>query len=317
MKAMDPVITLNNEDTYQEFQYELDKAFESKNPTNELIEFYEEAGPDYAHWSPKYNMHFGYLKWGLNPFRREQMLEQMNREVLNRLKIENSQNTHILDAGCGMGASLRTVHQYLPKVFKTGISLVPWQIKSAKELTRDIQEKNHFEFLEMDFNRTPFAENSFNAAYAIEAACYGKGKDKREFVNEMWRVLKPGGRLVIADCFLKTDKNIRPRFLSNAYENLCKDWALTDMGVIGQVRNSLSEIGFTDIQCENISWKVAPSVMHVPLAVISFIFKNWIKGNHSLKNHSRNNLKASLNCIILGLSQHLFGYYLISAKKPG
>ena len=52
-----------------------------------LEQYYSEAGPDYAAWSKAFNMHFGFFRWGMNPFRREAMLEQMNREVLDRLRL--------------------------------------------------------------------------------------------------------------------------------------------------------------------------------------------------------------------------------------
>ena len=37
-------------------------------------------------------MHFGYYRAGMNPLRREAMLEQMNAEVLKRLKLEGIGN---------------------------------------------------------------------------------------------------------------------------------------------------------------------------------------------------------------------------------
>jgi len=40
---------------------------------------YAEAGPDYASWSAAFNMHFGFFRWGMNPFNREAMLEQDER----------------------------------------------------------------------------------------------------------------------------------------------------------------------------------------------------------------------------------------------
>ena len=42
--------------------------------------YYEEAGPDYAAWSPHFNMHFGFFRWGMNPLKREAMLEQIDRK---------------------------------------------------------------------------------------------------------------------------------------------------------------------------------------------------------------------------------------------
>jgi MPBQ/MSBQ methyltransferase len=47
-----------------------------------LEQYYSEAGPDYAAWSPEFNMHFGCYRAGANPLGRESMLEQMNVEVL-------------------------------------------------------------------------------------------------------------------------------------------------------------------------------------------------------------------------------------------
>src|SRR5215471_21808300 len=53
-----------------------------------LEQYYSEAGPDYAAWSREFNMHFGYYRVGRNPLCREVMLEQMNAEVLARLRPE-------------------------------------------------------------------------------------------------------------------------------------------------------------------------------------------------------------------------------------
>ncbi len=33
----------------------------------EIIEYYSEAGMDYEPWSRRFNMHFGYYRWGALP----------------------------------------------------------------------------------------------------------------------------------------------------------------------------------------------------------------------------------------------------------
>src|SRR5215813_15505592 len=79
--------------------------------------YYEEAGPDYAAWSPHFNMHFGFFRWGMNPFAREAMLEQMNKEIFGRLHLgreSNSSSSRVLDMGCGLGATLRSMARRLP-----------------------------------------------------------------------------------------------------------------------------------------------------------------------------------------------------------
>src|SRR5258707_5172815 len=79
-----------------------------------LEQYYREAGPDYAAWSREFNMHFGYYRTGINPLRRETMLEQMNAEVLSRLKVDAMPEPQLLDLGCGLGATLRSFARRLP-----------------------------------------------------------------------------------------------------------------------------------------------------------------------------------------------------------
>ena len=55
-----------------------------------IIEFYDEAGMDYEHWSSGLNMHLGFYRKGLRLYDREAMLEQMNFEVSSRLHIKSS-----------------------------------------------------------------------------------------------------------------------------------------------------------------------------------------------------------------------------------
>src|SRR5260370_187978 len=61
-----------------------------------LVRYYPEAGPDYASWSPNFNMHFGYWTWGVNPLNREAMLERANAEVARRLDLDGKP-LHIVD----------------------------------------------------------------------------------------------------------------------------------------------------------------------------------------------------------------------------
>lgn len=101
-----------------------------------LEQYYSEAGPDYAAWSAAFNMHFGYFRLGMNLFDREPMLEQMNLEVLDRLRMPPERRTRLADLGCGVGATMRSIAARLPLADLTGITLVPWQIERGEQLTR-------------------------------------------------------------------------------------------------------------------------------------------------------------------------------------
>lgn len=60
-------------------------------------------------------MHFGYYRAGANPLHRESMLEQMNAEVLARLHLDDIAEPRLLDLGCGLGATLRSIARRLPR----------------------------------------------------------------------------------------------------------------------------------------------------------------------------------------------------------
>src|SRR5580692_3700665 len=99
-----------------------------------LEQYYSEAGPDYAAWSREFNMHFGYYRRGANPLHRESMLEQMNREVLARLRVDCVREPKLLDLGCGLGATLRSFARRLPHACLVGLTRVPWQVEHTHAL---------------------------------------------------------------------------------------------------------------------------------------------------------------------------------------
>lgn len=103
----------------------------------------------------------------------------------------------ILDVGCGIGGTSR----YLANKLKdqgtqvTGITLSPKQVERATELAAE-RGLNNVEFKVMDALKMDFADNSFDLVWGCESGEHMP--DKKAYVEEMTRVLKPGGTLVIA-----------------------------------------------------------------------------------------------------------------------
>lgn len=281
---------------------------------DKVIAYYENAGPDYYAWSKNYNMHFGYFKKGMNPLNREAMLEMLNFQVLERLQIKKSTRATIADFGCGLGASVRFATRHFPNVKASGITIVPWQVAQATALCQQSPMASRIQIVEDDYTETRFASNSLDAVIAIESSCYAAGNNKADLLKEIHRVLKPGGRFVISDGFLKHGRPLN-KFLDAVYKTLCRSWALEELGNVREVERTLQWLGFRDIKVEDISLHVAPSVTHVPWTVFIFLVKQLFTGERKMSKERWNNLKSPLLTMILGSARRHFGYYLVSGTK--
>ena len=76
----------------------------------------------------------------------------------------------------------------------------------------------------------------------------------------------------------------------------------------------LYKLGFKNIAIEDISFRVAPSVLHVPFAISGFMLRKIFKGEE-LKRQSHQNLKGSLFALLSGVQMNNFGYYIITCTK--
>ncbi len=281
-----------------------------------IITYFEGAGLDYYYWDKAFNMHFGYFNWGMNPFNRPALLNQMNREVMNRLQLERYENPLALDLGCGLGTTSRYMAVANTESQFCGFTITPWQVEYGNQLTKEAGLDERVRLYESDFAHLPLGEESADAAFALESACYAKGDGKAEFVKELHRVLKPGCRFVIADGFRK-HANPLPVWLNKVYRKNMECWALADLADIQLLTSELKEAGFCNIQVEDASWRVAPSFAHIPFVTLRFCWDVWKRKESTKLDQSRkNNALAPALGMIMGLSRKHFGYYIISGEKP-
>ncbi|WP_271765375.1 methyltransferase domain-containing protein [Aquimarina algiphila] len=273
-----------------------------------IIRFYDEATEDYEFWSKDFNMHFGYyIPFKTSIFKRDTMLNEMNGQVFDRLQV-SKQNALIADLGCGIGGAMRYALRKYPLLRIIGVTVSPFQVSEGN---KRLQNMNGL-ILEENYTRTSFKTNSVNGAYAIESFCHS-GHSAAAF-KEAYRILKPGAKLVIADAFLKKDEEDLCVGSNYCYEQLCKGWSLEGLGSMDKIKLTLEQIGFKNIVIEDVSARVAPSVLHVPFAITGFMLKKLFR-KESLKPQSWKNLKGSLFALLSGLHMRSFGYYLITAEK--
>jgi len=280
-----------------------------------LEQYYSEAGPDYAAWSREFNMHFGYYRAGMNPLRRETMLEQMNAEVLARLQLDGIAEPQLLDLGCGLGATLRSFARRLPRAKLFGVTRVPWQVEQARALNEAAGYGQRVCLIEGDYEDTSLLpESSYDGVYALESGCHAHGADKGALLQQAYRVLRPGGHFVVADGFLAKG-TFASRLQQRIYRKLCECWVIEQLAQLHQFTARLKLVGFQLITVEHLQMRVAPSVLHVPWVTLRFLVTHVVCGQRAMTRARWNNVIAP---VLLPLVSAPIGpviYCMITATK--
>ncbi|WP_099239524.1 methyltransferase domain-containing protein [Synechococcus sp. BDU 130192] len=167
--------------------------------------------------------------------------------------------TKVLDVGCGIGGSSRILaRDYGFDV--TGITISPKQVERATQLTPPgISAK----FAVDDAMNLSFADGSFDVVWSVEAGPHMP--DKAIFAQELLRVLKPGGKLVVADWNQRDDRQIPLNWWEKpVMTQLLDQWAHPKFSSIEGFSELLEETGLVQDHVINADWSQAtlPSWLH-------------------------------------------------------
>ena len=282
-------------------------------PPVDIETYYTNVGMDYRAWSRNFNMHFGYYRWPANPMALEAMLEELSRQVFTRLDL--APGMRVLDLGCGLGAPARTL-TVEHAVAVTAVTIVDWQIAKARALSdaATADRRGRVEWVLGDFTGLDLPGSAYQAAFSIEASCHAPGASKEPFLRECARLLQPGARLVIADGFMKRSVGL-PRWYAALLGYMTRSWAVECFADLDAFCTALERCDFELLAAEDISWRIAPSVMHVPRVTLAFLARELLVRRSRLTKVRWAHVLACLIAPLIGVGRPYFGYYLITARK--
>jgi tocopherol O-methyltransferase len=235
---------------------------------NKIKEYYASTENSYIdswHMNQVHALHYGYYDAQVKSF--PQSLLRMNEVLMQTAQI--TADDIVLDAGCGVGGS----SIFLAKTIGckcTGITLSPTQIPHAQNFANAAGVNHLVDFKEMNYSKTSFPNENFTIVWGNESICYAD--DKNEFVKEAYRLLKPGGRLILGEGFVsKKENNNLP-----TVRKMLDGWQINYLDTPDDFIGFMKDAGFTTATCKDIT----PFVMHssrrlLGISILATLYGWW------------------------------------------
>jgi len=275
-----------------------------------IIEYYdttENAYKDSWDLGNSLAIHYGYHDESTKNF--PASLLRMNEVMMETAAVKSSD--HVLDAGCGIGgSSIFLVEKTGCSV--TGISLSERQVKKAGEIAEKKGMNGKIRFEVMNYGQTSFPDQSFDTVWGCESICYAD--DKEQFITEAFRLLKPGGRLVVADGFVTAFENNQHPIVRHWLEG----WQVNYLETMQRFKEFMAKAGFANISYRNISKNTIHSSRRLYriffLARLYLIWKTITFSNHATEMQKKNINACRYQ--YLGMKKKLWEYGIITGIKP-
>ncbi|MGH8497426.1 MAG: SAM-dependent methyltransferase [Methylococcales bacterium] len=233
------------------------RTLTTENLREDIVSYYDSCYWDYRFaWANARNLalHYGY--WDSDTRGHSDSLLKMNKVLAEQIGI--SESDYILDAGCGLGGSaIWLAENYNARVL--GITLSENQVEHAERFAKKRGVSEHVKFQSEDFCQTSFDDASFDVVWGLESVCYAVHKEA--FVKEAYRLLKKGGRLVIADGFAK-----RREFTDDEWKLIViclNGWSVPNLATPDEMKGYARDSGFTSIVYQDISNHTLRSAKHM------------------------------------------------------
>ena len=278
--------------------------------TKDIADYYDQTVNHYINWwklSEILAVHYGMWEDDTKTFK--QALQNINK---NLAKISDIQSTHhVLDAGCGVGgAALYLAKNIGCKV--TGITLSKKQLRIANNELQKSNLKDLVKFEIQDYTKTNFKDNSYDIVWACESVCYAS--PKKAFVNEAFRILKPGGKIILCDYFLTHIGELDEK---SYIKNWGNRWAISEFNALGTFSKTLEKNGFEIIENLDITKNIYRSSKRLYYSYVfglipSMLYNIIYKSSRFSRTHYKSGYYQYKT-----LKEGLWEYRIFLAKKVG
>lgn len=212
--------------------------------------YYAESAWQYRRvWSPLH-LHYGYTDHTTKTH--ADAVLRMTDLVLDAADLQS--DLRCLDAGCGVGGTAERAAQRF-HVRVDGLTVVPSQVEDAERRLARSGWFTHVGIRTGDYHAIPAPDQFYDRVWFLESFCYAH--DIAAVLSEAYRVLKPGGRLVIADGFRKPERYTDDE--ETLFRQWASCWALQDLATGRAIVDTSANTGFRVVQHTDLTDHVLPS----------------------------------------------------------
>ncbi|HEY8719666.1 SAM-dependent methyltransferase [Pengzhenrongella sp.] len=275
-----------------------------------VLRYYAGTRWDYKHlWRSEQTLaiHFGYYDDSATTHR--QALARMNAVLASCARIDAADV--VLDAGCGMGGSALWLAEHVgcPVL---GINITAHQLQSARSAARQRRLDHLARFEARDYTSTGLPAADFSVVWALESVVHAASK--AEFAAEAFRLLRPGGRLVLAE-YLVRDHPVLTAAETEILRQWLDGWAMPSLLSEPDYRSVLGAAGFGPVRVWDITDRVRPSLAR--LDRITSALLPFAAALRSCRVIGRGHLENARACLaqLDALDRGLWRYKLLVAEK--
>lgn len=211
-----------------------------------LVNAYYELATLFYEWGWGQSFHFA------DQIKNENFQEAIRRHehyIAGRLGV--SSGDRVLDCGCGIGGPMRNIARFT-KAKITGVTLNEYQVVRGNELNKQQNLTDLAESVQADFMKLePFADNTFDGVYAIEATCHAPKRE--EVYSQIYRVLKPGQIFACYEWCLTPKYDANNALHRKIKKKIEEGDGLPDMATQDECTNALTSVGFELIEARDMA----------------------------------------------------------------